>query len=812
MRRVLIVFMMFICGWGLSLAEELPIPTLDNALIISIELSVTKSAEVDYIKNHFNFGLYAWPCFSRTSFSPELDWHASWSQADQGILSFKNEIDQYIQNARQKNVRLHLVLCSGLARVVSIYKEAKQEDIRNCQWYNDNKLASDSQIVSSNAMDKYVFGTLSRYARKIRQNLEAKSRAALAFLKQRMDENPDILTALSGWGEAELNYHRIDHSQALQEFFCDYSPFAVLEFRDWICHTGMYDDVNGKYAGEGYSGGGVKYQGSSGLNQFNQDFGTEFTTWDLKYFNWSLDDDYDTHPVDYINNDPHRIPYSEYKHESMMPDSGENTIAGGFDPPREMDPENEFWVLWKLFREVMVQHFVLDMARWVNDAGIPAEKWYSHQIPGDYLFGTSPDTEEKNPRYYSSASTLWSADIQPYGSVGATIYDLKLPDFFARTTQYAVKAISDLAPRWAAMEYDPETYPEGFDVPQGSVNDILWQHMKVYKYGPHLINFFRWTDNGEHQIKGMNKEEALRRFISTIRDWPLSQDGLIEEKLPPEPYDPPRVNGLTGTHHTGTRTNRLEFSEKIWLGHKWKWTDWGDFSHFAVFRAETADFPEDDAHLLAETTSTVYVDSNIPPGKVYYYRIQAVNSADLRGQASLTLRLPRNEVRTLILKAQTGGTTDPNPGIYGLDKGIDVEVTAVPAFQYVFHGWSGDASGNQNPLVLNMDVNKDITALFSEDIPKAPLNFRGEKVEEESLTQTQTSNYLSWNPNPVNQDVEKYRIYEETDGREQMLVEVDAGTFEYLRRGVGEDKEYIYSLTAVNIRGVEGERAVTAVR
>ncbi|MFO7816362.1 MAG: hypothetical protein R6V39_01585, partial [Desulfovibrionales bacterium] len=680
---------------------------------------------------------------------------------------------------------------------VSIYKEAKQEDIRNGQWYSDNKLASDSQIVSSKAMDKYIFGTLSRYARKLRQNLEAKSRASLTFLKRRMDENPGTITAISGWGEAELNYQRIDHSQSLQDFFCDYSPFAVLEFRDWIQHAGMYDDVGGKYAGQGYSEGGDKYWGASGIEQFNQDFGTDFTTWDLKYFNWSLEDDYDTNPTDSVNNDPHRLPYAEYQHGNMMPESGENYTAGGFDPPREMDPDNEFWELWKLFREVMVQHFVLDMAKWVDEAGIPAERWYSHQIPGDYLFGTSPDTDtdEKNPRYYSSASTLWSADIQPYGSVGATIYDIKFPDFFARTTQYGLKAISDMASRWAVMEYDAETYPEGFDVSQSSVNEILWQYMKVYKNRPHLINFFRWTDNGEHQIKGMNKESALRKFIDRVRDWPLSLNDPTGDKLPTGPYDPPRVKSLTGTHQSGTRTNRLTFSENIWPGHKWKWSDWGDFSHFAVYRGETSDFPLDEAHLLAETKDTVYVDSNIPPGRGYYYRIKAVNSAGVSGSASVTLRLPRDAAQILILKAQTGGTTDPSPGVYGLDKGIEVEVTAVPESEYIFNGWSGDASGNENPLSLAMDRDKEITALFSEDIPEAPLNFRGEKVEESSLTQKHYNNYLTWDPNPLNHDVEKYRIYEKADGREQMLGEVDAGTYEYLRLGVEEDKEYIYALT-----------------
>jgi len=164
MRRMAAGFMILLTGLGLSLAEELPVPTLDNAFIISIEHSVTDSAEVAYIKNHFDFGLYAWLCFSKTAFALPLDWHASLGEADQGIKDFKDQVDQYIQSARQQDVRIHLVLVVGLVRYVYLYREAKQEDIRNTQWYNDNKLASDSQIADPELMDTYVFATLTETA------------------------------------------------------------------------------------------------------------------------------------------------------------------------------------------------------------------------------------------------------------------------------------------------------------------------------------------------------------------------------------------------------------------------------------------------------------------------------------------------------------------------------------------------------------------------------------------------------------------------------------------------------------------------
>lgn len=282
-------------------AEELPIPKYGNSVIISIEHNILDSDEIDYIKNNFNFGLYAWLSFSHTSLSQDLNWHSNWSDASNGIQGFKNKIDSYIAAAKNKNVKLHIVLVSGLARHIHIYKEAKQEDIRNGQWYNDNNLAAVDPTMNLNDFSITVYGTFSRYARKLRDNLEAKAKATLAFLKQKMDENPDTLIALSGWGEAEFNNNRINHGQSLQEYFCDYSPFAVLEFRDWIQHEGMYDDSSGLYAGQGYVGGGIKYQEPSGLSLFNLDFGTNFNSWNLKYHDWDLSDPYDTNPIDDVH-------------------------------------------------------------------------------------------------------------------------------------------------------------------------------------------------------------------------------------------------------------------------------------------------------------------------------------------------------------------------------------------------------------------------------------------------------------------------------------------------------------------------------
>jgi len=564
----------------------------------------------------------------------------------------------------------------------------------------------------------------------------------------------------------------------------------------------MYEDNTGKYKGEAYAQGGAKYQGASGLNAFNQDFGTNFSTWNLKYFNWSLSDDYDSNPVDYENNDPNRIPYSDYSHGGMMPTSGAHYIAGGFDAPRKMKPGNKFWDLWNLFRETMVHHFVKDIARWASEAGIPQTRWYSHQIPGDYLFGTNPDMPNKNARYYTSASPLWTADIAPYGSPGATIYDIKFPDWFARSTQYGVPAISAMSKNWAIMEYDAETYPSGFEVTQGSSELILEQYMNIYKYNVHLVNFWRWWDeSGEHRIKGMNKEAALKQFIEKIRDKARRKDLNIV-------FDPPKVIDFSGKYETDTI--QIQVSGKIWKNHPWEWKEWGNFSHFEIFRGEEPSFSADDAHLLCKIKEYVYYDSSVVQGKNYYYKIRAVNSLGVCGPLSKEIKLPSY---ILDLKAEEGGTTDPAPGIYNYDPGIQVTITAIPEIKFMFAEWSGDASGIINPINIIMNNHKSITAHFSKKIAVyPPLNFTGTMIVNRSLVQAEYIHLLTWDANPQNTNIVKYTLYEAEEGDRMLIQELDANTFEYKRRWATKNKEYIYELMAVNDEGVSSEAAKVTIR
>ncbi len=62
----------------------------------------------------------------------------------------------------------------------------------------------------------------------------------------------------------------------------------------------------------------------------------------------------------------------------------------------------------------------------------------------------------------------------------------------------------------------------------------------------------------------------------------------------------------------------------------------------------------------------------------------------------------------------TGGSVTVSPALATghYDEGATVTLTAEPAGGWKFDGWSGDASGNESPLTITMDANKNITAKF----------------------------------------------------------------------------------------------------
>lgn len=637
-------------------SEEIPKPTYNNSLVFSFYCFILDQpeSEIDYIKSQFGNGLYA-PLVFSAFVGVNMNWHRNPITADSGIQGFKNLIDSIIAKARAHGVGMHICLTYGISRNPSFYTLAKEEDIRNAQWYNDNNIVSEEQLdathqslktgveptrdINLNPLDnhthitqitqlkttstvnEYALGTLSRYARKLRNHLEAKVQAVFAYLKKVQEENPDVLMVISAPGEAELNLHRLNHKEFLQTYFCDFSPFAVLEFRDWIKHEGMYG-VGGKYEGEGCVSGGSRYQGPNGLQNFNNDFGTTFATWKLKYYHWDLSDPVDGNYTDAFNPDPNIIPVDEYTFDGMMPTSGEHFVSGGFDPPRVMlqTGEDPFWDLWQGFREILVYHYVKDMAKIARESGFPKAQYYTHQIPADNIFGNRPNDPAipyLNPRYYSSASPMWTADSYSDIGMGITLYDINFRTWYANSSQYSVQVISEMSDNWGAMECNPEIIPAGIGAKISSVQYIYDKMIRLYDYNIHSIAFYTWFGKNDFRFKGTNREFAAKRFFDDIKDKARQPISTV--------FTPKVVEGFTASYNSTASFVDLTWQKKIWSDLNHPWEDWGDFKEFVIYRGYTKDFLCNSNSEIARLRSYSYKDSGFTNKGMVYYKIAACN-------------------------------------------------------------------------------------------------------------------------------------------------------------------------------------------
>jgi len=159
----------------------------------------------------------------------------------------------------------------------------------------------------------------------------------------------------------------------------------------------------------------------------------------------------------------------------------------------------------------------------------------------------------------------------------------------------------------------------------------------------------------------------------------------------------------------------------------------------------------------------------------------------------------------LTIIAGLGGTTAPSPGTHTYDQGTTVTVRAILNKYYIFNHWSGDLSGSANPETITMNSDKSIKANFRLIYP--PLNVSGQKTLNRSLLQGEYINVLKWEANSNNQgiNIAKYRIYQIDGNQRNLLVELDAGTFEYWHRNVEETESYLYEIAAVTAWGREGQ-------
>lgn len=164
----------------------------------------------------------------------------------------------------------------------------------------------------------------------------------------------------------------------------------------------------------------------------------------------------------------------------------------------------------------------------------------------------------------------------------------------------------------------------------------------------------------------------------------------------------------------------------------------------------------------------------------------------------------------LNIEASAGGTTDPPPGSYSFSSGGSVVLTAIPSTSYQFYNWSGDASGSTNPVTVAMSGPKTVRANFL--LILAPLAVQGQKVLNRSLSQAEYINVLTWQNNPQNINIDKYRIYTLDGSTWTMLAESDTAATRYLHRKVSRSGSCVYRIIAVTTLNREGMPAEITIK
>ena len=341
------------------------------------------------------------------------------------------------------------------------------------------------------------------------------SRRMLATL---MHDYPDTLVRAAGDGEIELTDTRLDENTPYEsQIIADYSPFTILEFRDWVRHTGLYGP-GAQYDGQGRAASGTRYQDDvTGLANFNADFGTSFATWDLCYFNWSL--------ADPIDSDPNAIPASQYTQTtwSPLPTDGPAYIANGFDAPRAWNqPTSQFWQLWLQFREQMISNYVKDFTTWMmtttttDGLTVSPSRWYTYQIPADYIYGTYPGCASPDRRLLTGASTMQSANVGSAAGVGVTVFDQYFwngsTNYYERTSQYLFDAMAAAGfPNWGMIEFNLASPINAVETDPTVIADQIY---KGYAAGSHVYRLLPksartpMTSTGQRTSRGCRCSSA----------------------------------------------------------------------------------------------------------------------------------------------------------------------------------------------------------------------------------------------------------------------------------------------------------------
>ena len=530
------------------------------------------------------------------------------------------------------------------------YRKIADKDLRLYQWRMDGEdwkgafTTSGTLEVPEDQRD-YKIPTPSRLAAPLRAYNAAKAASWADGVLDLMADYPGVVVCINGPIEEELAIG--GHSNTLK--LADYSPYAITEFRDWLRHTGIYDDTDGTFAGEGATehviGELVDFNGtlrsqfyddptpdeSNGTGtSFNEFFGRQFSTWSLRYWDLQLFPDPITDPG-----------------FDCSPELGPGHTQGGFDAPRVMNVRDRFWEAWTYdipdqggkypdgnpgnpgygFRQNLVRNFVRDMFEVLAEAGLPGEMMYAHQIPGEAL-GNFTGAGGRNR---SSASTIWTGYLEKSGTVGITRFGDIDP---ALVTQYA--------PDWGIFEWHtlPNPHLQFGDLYATSMN-----HMnKFYAAHCHILFPGWWKDEAPAPDETFPLNDS--KFAQAIGDFMQAR-----EEKPYRGWDdvldfiPPEVNGVTAEiSDTGML---VSWDDHLWPDLVPRWHEWDGFGGFEI------GLSRDGLSWFSPDTVSEYQALLSHTDTVYQVRVRAHSTLHTPGPWSVTVSSSRDTAAlSLMMEAE----------------------------------------------------------------------------------------------------------------------------------------------------------------
>ena len=499
------------------------------------------------------------------------------------------------------------------------YSNVAMDDLRLFQWRMDGK-TWEGELTSDRR--GYRVPTPSRLAEKLIDFNNEKVKDWAESILDLMKKYPGVITIVNGPIEEELaggSEHEISK-------IGDYSPYAITEFRDWLRHTGIYDDESGKYAGEGAGssiiGDLIDFNGimrsqfyddpspaeNNGTGKsFNDFFGVYFNSWTLKY--WDLE------------MFPGAITDTSF---DLTPSFGKGYYQGGFDAPRVPNMKNPFWRAWSYemsesgdyppgnpenpsygFRQVLVKHYVSDLFNLMESYGIPVEMMYPHQIPAEILH--DPERE------LTAASPTWTGFYEKAGHVGIT-----------RFGRLNTEIVTQYADDWGIFEWhtQPNADPQSDEFYNVSINDLnLFYENSCKTLWP---GWWEISPPGEGTTFPLNDSkfaDAIYDFMQAKAEVPYFLQNTDEQD-----YIPPVIKNINAVFYESGKL-KINWNQFIWEDLSSRWQDWKGFDHFEV--QWSTDQNNWNSTITSDNNIELPVDDN-----QYYVRARAVSKSEKKGSWS----------------------------------------------------------------------------------------------------------------------------------------------------------------------------------